>query len=142
MGTVPTSLLKELRRNAYLMTGSREAGDAWIVAAFARSTKALIVPDQVAALQQLYQARRKILRILPSDANGDLAALPYFNRAAVILVSVQGFSLGKASIILQLPPEAVRELDVVGRSLLRSEQPSHPVDASPSSAPPRLPRSA
>lgn len=103
------------------MTGSREAGDLWIGAVFTGRRHALLACDTVAALGQLYAGRHE-LRVAASQDIGGLDRLPYYNRAAVALVMVQGFDLDKAAVILQLPAPAVADLLRCGKAALWTHQ--------------------
>lgn len=115
------SLLRLLRRNGYLMTGSRETGDLWIAAVFAGRQHALIACDTAGALGQLYAGRRELC-VAANQAVGGLERLPYFNRAAVALIMVQGFDLDTAAVILQLPAAAVADLLRCGKAALWTHQ--------------------
>lgn len=137
MGTHSVALVRILRRHAYLMTGTRMAGDEIVVRAFGGEERSLLRDGG------LTPALRTLYRVLPRRAlsGGDAALaglrrLPFLNRGAVILIVIQNLSLLEAGYVLGVPADCVPDLVSVGRELVGLAQAAVTPPAAPPAPPP------
>lgn len=119
--SVALSVIKVLRRHAYLMSGCRASGDRVIEGAAEAIAPVLRPPHRlVPALAVLYSRLPREPVTQADEAIRDLVALPFYNRASLVLTLIQGLSPDQAAHILGLPEPCVRDLAADG---LRSVEP-------------------
>lgn len=119
MDSEATHILRVLRRHAYLMSGDKSAGDRVVASALkAGAVQEVMNLRLVGALREVYI---QMPRGLPARMYGDitlLCSLPFFNRAAIILILIQKMALPEAAYVLSVPEECVGDLVLSGRTLL------------------------
>lgn len=113
-------ILKVLRRNAYLMLGSRDDADAHLAVLLSDPETVLVLHSlaTLAALKMLYHRLPRWISTAPDPAVAQLCALPFYNRAVVVLVAVQGLGRAAAAHILSISEQAVADLLAVGMGSL------------------------
>lgn len=136
MGTHSIALVRILRRHAYLMTGTRMAGDEIVARAFSGEGRSLLRDGGlVPTLRTLYRCLPRRALSGGDAALAGLRRLPFLNRGAVILTVIQNLSLLEAGYVLGIPADCVPDLVSVGRDLIGLAQ----AVVEPSAAPPASP---
>lgn len=112
-----TRTLRMARRHAYLMTGSRDTGDGALEAALRGFPGGTLTVSS--CLAALYGRLPRVLVTATADpVLRRLLALPFFNRAVVVLVVVQALTVGDAAAILGVSGPAAADLLDSARDLL------------------------
>jgi DNA-directed RNA polymerase specialized sigma24 family protein len=106
-----TALVPHLRRFAMALTGSRDVGDDYALAALKATLAKPACKSAVDSRRQLY--RELITEWEPrmhDSGDGDLASVPPLSRAALLLREIEAFDIDQVSAILRRPVSEVQRI--------------------------------
>lgn len=123
------ALVRRTRRHAYVMTGSRTAGDRLLQQALMlRQCFDPAAPRLIDLLRDLYAVLPPVSLPDPDVEGlwGYLLGLPFYNRAALVLTRVDGLTDDEAAVVLGLDGAIVAELRAAARLADSMTEPARP----------------
>lgn len=121
------AIVRICRRHAFLMTGNRDAGDRRVIEAFARirERSSSVSPTEATAELTLIEALTSLYAVLPRTApywmgaeNNQLKALPFHQRAALVLSVIEKLPRTAAAQVLLMQEPAYACLLALARAEL------------------------